>query len=279
MAIVCPSCNVDLPDDAVFCDQCGASLDSSAPSPAPALARASPAGADVCPQCHVPTIPGEAFCDNCGASLAAPQIAESPLPPVTEPEPVPAPSPAALDLIQCPACGADNLPDSVFCSNCGIDMQQVAQEETEIEPVAEPEELGEDEPEPVAELEVLEEDEPELVAVPEPSAPTGRFRFVVRDTGAEIALPTAEGEHIIGRDDPVSGVFPEVDMNPHDGEHFGVSRRHAKLIIDAGLVFIQDLDSTNFSFVDRQKLAPDTPVALSHGAEVRLGKLVMTFLE
>ncbi len=115
MAIVCPSCNVDLPDDAVFCDQCGASLDSSAPGPAPALAMASPApaGADVCPQCHVPTIPGEAFCDNCGASLAAPQIAES-TPPVTEPEPVPAPSPAALDLIQCPACGADICPTASF---------------------------------------------------------------------------------------------------------------------------------------------------------------------
>ena len=67
-------------------------------------------------------------------------------------------------------------------------------------------------------------------------------------------------------------------MNPHDGEFHGVSRRHAKLIIDAGLVFIEDLDSTNFTFVDRQKLAPNTPTALSNGDEVRIGKLVMTYL-
>jgi pSer/pThr/pTyr-binding forkhead associated (FHA) protein len=101
----------------------------------------------------------------------------------------------------------------------------------------------------------------------------------VRDTGAEIALPTAEGEYFIGREDAVSGVFPEVDMNPYDGEHFGVSRRHAKLTIDAGLVFIVDLDSTNYTFVNRKKLVPETPTALSNGDEVRLGKLVMTFLE
>ena len=87
--------------------------------------------------------------------------------------------------------------------------------------------------------------------------------------GQEERFSVAEDEVLIGRLSESQIVL----TNPY------ISRRHAKLIIDAGLVFIQDLDSTNFSFVDRQKLAPDTPVALSHGTEVRLGKLVMTFLE
>jgi pSer/pThr/pTyr-binding forkhead associated (FHA) protein len=123
--------------------------------------------------------------------------------------------------------------------------------------------------------------EPEPAAVPEAEAPspTGRLCFVVRDTGAEIILPTAEGDYIIGREDPISDVFPEVDLNPYDGEQLGVSRHHAKLTIQAGLAFIQDLDSTNFTFVNRKKLTPRTPTALSGGDEVRLGKLVMTFLE
>jgi hypothetical protein len=280
MAITCPNCNADLPDDAVFCDQCGASLGSQAPSPSPAAAPPAPVGQDVCPQCGASTIPGEAFCDNCGASLAEPQVSAAPPIPV-EPEPVPAPAEARPDLVQCPACGAENLPDSRFCSNCGIVMEAAAEEEPpapEPEPAPAPEPAGEaetvvEEPEPAAEA------APVAAVAPEPPSPIGRARFIVRDSGAEITLPTDEGEYIIGREDPVSGVFPTVDMNPHDGENLGVSRRHAQLTVDAGLYFIQDLDSTNFTFLDRKKLAPFTPAALSNGDEVRLGKLVMTFLE
>ena len=282
MAIVCPHCNADLPDDAVFCDQCGASLGAGAPTAAPAPPPAAAGDEALCPKCGAPTIPGEAFCDHCGASLAEPEVIAAPaaepkapaVPPAEPEEAViplaeePAeepPAEAAPDLIPCPACGAYNLPGSAFCSNCGIHMDEVP----------EPEPVGEPEAEPAAEMqpEVAEE------AAPPPPPPSGQPRFIVRDTGAEIILPTEEGEFLIGREDPVSGVFPEIDMNPHEGEHFGVSRRHAQLTVDAGLYFIQDLDSTNFTFVDRQKLSPRTPTTLSNGDEVRLGKLVMTFLE
>ncbi len=267
MAITCPNCSADLPDDAVFCDQCGASLSSSAPA-APAAS-----GENTCPACGAAAIPGAGFCDNCGASLAEPEVTASPEP---APEPATPAASASPDLVTCPACGEDNLPASKFCANCGFNMDTTE---------AEPEPAAEVEPEPVVEEPVgeakaeLAVDEVEAAPIPEPPAPTGQRRFIVRDTGAEIVLPTGEGEYIIGREDPVSGVFPEVDMNPYQGEHYGVSRRHAKLILDAGLIFIEDLDSTNFSFVDRQKLAPRTPTALSNGDEVRLGKLVLTFLE
>ncbi|MBN1316276.1 MAG: zinc ribbon domain-containing protein, partial [Anaerolineales bacterium] len=82
MSIICPSCSADLPNDAVFCDQCGASL--SAPAKSEPIAPAASAGEDVCSQCGNPTIPGEAFCDNCGASLKEPEVAA----------PAPAPAPA-----------------------------------------------------------------------------------------------------------------------------------------------------------------------------------------
>ena len=266
MPITCPNCSAELPEDAVFCDQCGASLGSGAPMAAPAPpAAAMPVGENVCPQCGAPTIPGEAFCDNCGASLAAPVLVTPPPAPAAEEEAsvvVEPAEPAAgrPALIQCPSCGADNLPGSSFCSNCGISMVAAQVEET-----AEPGEIVATEEEVVVEREI-------------PPA-TGVRRFIVRDTGAEILLPAADGEYVIGREDPISGVFPEIDLNPYQGEQHGVSRRHATLIIEAGLVFIEDLDSTNFTFVERKKLAPRTPTALSSGDDVRLGKLVMTYLE
>ncbi len=108
MAIVCPNCSADLPEDAVFCDQCGTSLSTNAPGP-------TPVDEGVCPQCGTPTIPGEAFCDSCGATLAEPAIATPPPASVTDSTPEPAPSaPALPDLIPCPSCGADNLPESRF---------------------------------------------------------------------------------------------------------------------------------------------------------------------
>jgi ribosomal protein L32 len=277
MPITCPNCGAELPDDAVFCDQCGASLGSSgapavAAAPAPA---AMPVAENVCPQCGAPTIPGEAFCDNCGASLAQPAVVTPAAAPAVEkaaPLPV-APAAGAPALIQCPSCGADNLPGSTFCSNCGIRM--IAVEVGAAVP-----------PAPAPEETLVSEPAPEIIAAEEEAAvgreippSTGVRRFIVRDTGAEIVLPSADGEYILGREDPISGVFPEIDLNPYQGEHYGVSRRHAKLIIDAGLAFIEDLDSTNFTFVDRKKLPPRTPTALSSGDDVRLGKLVLTYLE
>ena len=285
MSIVCPNCSADLPDDAVFCDQCGASL-NSAPQATPA-APAAATGEDVCPSCGAATIPGEAFCDNCGASLAEPAVAVAvPEPTPAEPLPEPIAESAGTDLTICPSCGAENLPNSAFCSNCGLSMELPAPaEELEAAEIVEYEEPKEALPavveadEPVEQVEEAEAPAAVPIDLPDAPPPTGQPRFVVRDTGAEIPLPAGEGDFIIGREDPISNVFPAVDMNPHQGENYGVSRRHAKLTIEAGLVFIEDLDSTNFTFVNRQKLAPNTPTALSNGDEVRLGKLVMTFLE
>src|SRR5215213_5093058 len=89
MSPYCPQCGIDNPDNARFCDQCGAALIPVAavptqppiatqPPAAPmATAVAAPAvpsssGSVGCPQCGTTAIPGEAFCDNCGAPLNAP---------------------------------------------------------------------------------------------------------------------------------------------------------------------------------------------------------------
>jgi pSer/pThr/pTyr-binding forkhead associated (FHA) protein len=81
----------------------------------------------------------------------------------------------------------------------------------------------------------------------------------------------------MGREDPVSGVFPEVDLTSHGAEEGGVSRRHAKLIIQGNQCLIEDLNSTNFTFVNNQKLNPGVGRPLNDGDQVRLGKVMLTF--
>lgn len=99
-------------------------------------------------------------------------------------------------------------------------------------------------------------------------------RLVMAD-GAQIQLAN-KPEYLMGREDPVSGSFPDVDLEPHGAQSGGVSRKHAKILAGTGYSLV-DLDSVNGTFLNKQKLAPNQPMQLNNGDEIRLGKLVMTF--
>jgi pSer/pThr/pTyr-binding forkhead associated (FHA) protein len=100
--------------------------------------------------------------------------------------------------------------------------------------------------------------------------------LVIADSGAEIPLPAGD-EIFVGREDPVSGIFPQVDLTPHGGEEGGVSRQHALIIVEGGAYFVEDLDSTNFTFVNKQKLAPKTRQPVGDGDEIRFGRIAVVF--
>ena len=81
----------------------------------------------------------------------------------------------------------------------------------------------------------------------------------------------------MGREDPVSGVFPDIDLDPYGGHEAGVGRQHAQLIIQGGQVHIEDLDSVNGTAVNKQRIQPRQPHPLNNGDEVRLGKMGMIY--
>ena len=82
-------------------------------------------------------------------------------------------------------------------------------------------------------------------------------------------------EVTIGRLDPASASFPDVDLTTDDALDRGVSRRHAKIIQRGHEVFIEDLGSMNGTFVNRKKLTPHLPEALRNGDQLQLGKLML----
>jgi pSer/pThr/pTyr-binding forkhead associated (FHA) protein len=102
-------------------------------------------------------------------------------------------------------------------------------------------------------------------------------RMVVRETGAEQALLPGQSEWIIGRSDPVRGIYPDVDLTPHGGDTHGVSRRHARLVMHDGQIHLEDLNSTNYTFINRQRLQPGQLHPLKDGDEVRLGLLALEY--
>lgn len=193
----------------------------------------------VCPACGAEVLPGEAFCANCGASLT-----QAPISPEVEAEPAAEPVPAGPPT--CPACGTEVEPADAFCSACGFALVPVA--------VPEPAE--------------------EVAAVATPTPVAAGPRLVLVDSGAEIPLPAGE-EILVGREDPVSGVYPDIDLTPHGGEQAGVSRRHARLIVEGGSYFVEDLDSTNFTFLNKQKLAAKTRQPVGDGDEIRFGRIAV----
>jgi pSer/pThr/pTyr-binding forkhead associated (FHA) protein len=79
----------------------------------------------------------------------------------------------------------------------------------------------------------------------------------------------------IGRLDPASASFPDVDLSSDGGLEKGVSRRHAKITRRGREVFIEDLGSINGTFLNRKKLTPYLPQTLKSGDELQLGKLIL----
>lgn len=189
---------------------------------------------------------GSAFCDECGeplegaASVATAAPASAPAPAAA------APAPAGGQA--CSSCGAINPAGEAFCSNCGSM-------------------LGAPAPAVVA---------PAVASVASAVALTARL--VVEADNQEFDL-SGKDNVVIGREDAVSNIYPDVDLTPHGGEEGGVSRLHARIFFDNGQYMLEDENSTNFTFLNRQKLAGKTPMPLHDNDEVRLGRVLLRFKE
>ena len=94
--------------------------------------------------------------------------------------------------------------------------------------------------------------------------------------GAEFGL--TNDESTIGRWDADNGIFPDIDLDTHDDDA-KVSRRHARIRRNNGSYFIEDLGSTNGTYVNRgRRLLPGNTQILKDGDEVIVGKTFLRFL-
>lgn len=78
-------------------------------------------------------------------------------------------------------------------------------------------------------------------------------------------FPLADGENIIGRD-PRCAVW--IDAS-------GVSRRHAKITMTGDRAALEDLDSSNGTFLGSRRVTAETPLA--DGDVIELGSTAVTF--
>ncbi|HEV2581558.1 MAG TPA: FHA domain-containing protein [Ktedonobacteraceae bacterium] len=194
---------------------------------------------------------GSAFCDTCGEEL-------------TSAAPVAA-APADAGTQVCPKCGTVSSASETFCSNCGTLLGSAAA--------------------PVDSASSSVGSAPVVAAAPVAAAapavaaaPALTARLLVEADSQEFDL-SGKDIVVIGREDAVSNIYPDVDLTPHGGEEGGVSRMHARIFIENGQYMLEDENSTNFTFLNRQKLTPKTPTALHDDDEIRLGRVLLRFKE
>ncbi|HEY7355652.1 MAG TPA: FHA domain-containing protein [Ktedonobacterales bacterium] len=201
----------------------------------------------VCSQGHQ-NPDGSAFCDECGEPLAAPGAGM--------PAAAPAVAPVMGGTRSCPNCGSANPASEAFCKDCGANMNAAPAPQMAATPA----------PAMVA---------PAAVAAA-PAVAASPAKLVLEGGNASFDI-TGKSDVLIGREDAVSNIFPDVDLAPHGGEEGGVGRRHARITFSNGQYLIEDLNSINFTFVNKQKIAPKTPTPIKNGDEVRLGRVVLKF--
>jgi hypothetical protein len=96
-----------------------------------------------------------------------------------------------------------------------------------------------------------------------------------KSVGKQFLLNTTESQ--IGRWDADGGIFPDVDLDSDDPEA-KVSRRHARITFSDGKYLLEDLGSTNGTFINRGKrLSPGTRQPLNDGDEIIVGKTFLRF--
>jgi hypothetical protein len=196
---------------------------------------------------------GSAFCDECGEPLTG----AAPVEVAAAPQPAQSVAPAPVGSEVCPSCGSLNPAGESFCSNCGAMLGSTAAANS----------APADTAQPVAAAPVM------------PSAPAAlNARLIVEADNQEFDL-SGKDNVMIGREDAVSNIFPDVDLTPHGGEEGGVSRMHARIFVENGQHMLEDENSTNFTFLNRQKLAAKTPMALHDNDEIKLGRVLLRFKE
>jgi multimeric flavodoxin WrbA len=96
-------------------------------------------------------------------------------------------------------------------------------------------------------------------------------------TGAPIPLP--KDDVLIGRVRPGVTPIPDVDLVPHGGDQMGVSRQHARMLCGSGGWVLEDLESTNGTFLNGQQIPPGHQVRVRTGDLIRFGTLTLIFYE
>jgi serine/threonine-protein kinase len=88
--------------------------------------------------------------------------------------------------------------------------------------------------------------------------------------------------NLVGRRDPMSNIFPEVDLSKFDPQT-KISRRHARIWRQSDTFMLEDLGSSNGTVLitktnEPLRLMKNQPHVLTNGDKIRLGDTMLHFI-
>lgn len=200
-----------------------------------------------------------------------------------------------MQMIKCQTCGTENLESSQFCEECGDDLNKYQAPEVSGIEVDQPQNISSQNKEvPIFQsanvtsvgIPPINEEQEETSDLDENEDKDaedlkrrGVHSVLIIERGASIGteFPLSADESTIGRWDADNGVFPDVDLDAFDPEA-KVSRKHARIILKNDTYLLEDLGSTNGTFVNRgRRLIPGNPHRLQDGDEIIVGKTFLRF--
>ncbi len=149
-----------------------------------------------------------------------------------------------VQTVYCGFCGGRIAADDVFCAHCGARQ-------------------------PLAGVGASA-----TLRTPRPTAKL----VVAGTTELDASFILKKDNNLVGRADPHSNIFPEIDLSRFDVET-KVSRRHARIWLEGETFLVEDLGSVNGTVInDSVRLAPRQPRVLDSGDKLRLGETTLHFL-
>lgn len=149
-----------------------------------------------------------------------------------------------VQTVYCGFCGGRIAADDIFCAHCGARQPMAG--------------VGSS-------------------ATLRAARPTAKL-VVAGTTELDASFVLQKDTNLLGRTDPHSNVFPEIDLSRFDPET-KVSRRHARIWREGETFLVEDLGSVNGTVInDSVRLAPRQPRVLDSGDKLRLGETTLHFL-
>src|SRR6266436_3374466 len=146
-------------------------------------------------------------------------------------------------MVFCGFCGGRIAADDIFCAHCGSRQPMAGTDSS-----------------------------PRLVA-----RPTAKL-IVAGTTELDASFNLQNDSNLVGRTDPLSNIFPEVDLSRFDPQT-KVSRRHARIWREGDAYLVEDLGSVNGTVInDIIRLEPRQPRPLDSGDRIKLGETTLHFL-
>ena len=150
-----------------------------------------------------------------------------------------------VQTVYCGFCGGRIAADDVFCAHCGA-RQPLAGVGTS-------------------------------ASLVHSVRPTAKL-VVAGTTELDASFILQKDSNLLGRTDPHSNIFPEIDLSRFDPET-KVSRRHARIWLEGETFLVEDLGSVNGTVInDSVRLAPRQPRVLDSGDKLRVGETTLHFL-